>query len=227
MSNILDKLDDYNNLYEFVKSEISSYHFNKWTDDTDERDIKYRTFKIQTNFKHLIDNFKGTPGTDPDLTRPTTKKHYDLWKQIGYDSQSTFGCRQDLIKTKTDFGTKLADILGLEHPQIVMTEQCVGQNIPMHMDVNASASDAGFGIKDTIDRGIRIILFVTDWEPGQVFMMGNRTLSQWRAGETLYWPVTKYPHGTYNGSHKTCYRIRISGLSTKKFYDTIKNDITI
>ena len=156
-----------------------------------------------------------------------TKKHYDLWKQIGYDSQSTFGCRQDLIKTKTDFGTKLADILGLEHPQIVMTEQCVGQNIPMHMDVNASASDAGFGINDTIDRGIRIILFVTDWEPGQVFMMGNRTLSQWRAGETLYWPVTKYPHGTYNGSHKTCYRIRISGLSTKKFHDTIKNDITI
>ena len=72
MSNILDKLDDYNNLYEFVKSEISSYHFNKWTDDTGERDIKYRTFKIQTNFKDLIDNFKGTPGTDPDLTRPTT-----------------------------------------------------------------------------------------------------------------------------------------------------------
>jgi hypothetical protein len=108
-----------------------------------------------------------------------------------------------------------------------MTEQRVGQNIPMHMDVNASASDAGFGIEDTIERGIRIILFVTDWEPGQVFMMGNRTLSQWRAGETLYWPVTKYPHGTYNGSHKICYRIRISGLATKKFYQTIKNDITI
>ena len=132
-----------------------------------------------------------------------------------------------MIKTKTDFGIKLADILGLEYPQIVMTEQCVGQNIPMHMDVNASASDAGFSIQDTIDRGIRIILFVTDWEPGQVFMMGNRTISQWRSGETLYWPVTKYPHGTYNGSHKTCYRIRISGLSTQKFYDTIKNDITI
>ena len=95
------------------------------------------------------------------------------------------------------------------------------------MDVNASASDAGFTLEDTIKRGVRIIVFVTDWEPGQVFMMGNRTLSQWRAGETLYWPVTKYPHGTYNGSHKTCYRIRISGLSTKKFYDTIKNDITI
>ena len=54
MSNILDKLDDYNNLYEFVKSEISSYHFNKWTDDTDERDIKYRTFKIQKTFVQSV-----------------------------------------------------------------------------------------------------------------------------------------------------------------------------
>ena len=227
MSNVLDKLDQYDNLYNFVKCEISQYHFDKWKDDNNEHDMKYKTFRIMTNFEDLIKNFQGTPGTDPDLTRPTTKKHYDLWNQIGYDSKSTFGRRQDLIKTKTHFGTKLADILGLDYPQIVMTEQRVGQNIPMHMDVNASASDAGFGIEDTIERGIRIILFVTDWEPGQVFMMGNRTLSQWRAGETLYWPVTKYPHGTYNGSHKICYRIRISGLATKKFYQTIKNDITI
>ena len=179
MSEVLDKLDNYANLYDFVKGEISSYHFDKWKNDVDEKDMKYKTFRINTDFGYLIENFKGTPGTDPDLTRPTTKKHYDLWKQIGYDSKSTFGRRQDLIKTKTDFGIKLADILGLEYPQIVMTEQCVGQNIPMHMDVNASASDAGFSIQDTIDRGIRIILFVTDWEPGQVFMMGNRTLSQW------------------------------------------------
>tara|TARA_A100001391_G_C5076498_1_gene279301 strand:+ start:1936 stop:2619 length:684 start_codon:yes stop_codon:yes gene_type:complete len=227
MSNVLDKLDEYDNLYNFVKCEISQYHFDKWKDDNNEHDMKYKTFRIMTNFEDLIKNFQGTPGTDPDLTRPTTKKHYDLWNQIGYDSKSTFGRRQDLIKTKTHFGTTLADILGLDYPQIVMTEQRVGQNIPMHMDVNASASDAGFGIEDTIERGIRIILFVTDWEPGQVFMMGNRTLSQWRAGETLYWPVTKYPHGTYNGSHKICYRIRISGLATKKFYQTIKNDITI
>ena len=227
MSNVLDKLDEYDNLYNFVKCEISQYHFDKWKDDNNEHDMKYKTFRIMTNFEDLIENFQGTPGTDPDLTRPTTKKHYDLWNQIGYDSKSTFGRRQDLIKTKTHFGTTLADILGLDYPQIVMTEQRVGQNIPMHMDVNASASDAGFGIEDTIERGIRIILFVTDWEPGQVFMMGNRTLSQWRAGETLYWPVTKYPHGTYNGSHKICYRIRISGLATKKFYQTIKNDITI
>mgnify|MGYP003122408706 FL=1 len=227
MSNVLDRLDDYDNLYNFVKSEISSYHFDKWKDDTNEQDIRFQTFKITTDFDYLIKNFKGTPGTDPDLTRPTTKKHYDLWNQIGYDSKSTFGRRQDLIKTKTYFGTKLADILGLEYPQIIMTEQCVGQNIPMHMDVNASASDAGFGIQDTIDRGVRIILFVTDWEPGQVFMMGNRTLGQWHAGDTLYWPVTKYPHGTYNGSHNSCYRIRISGLATEKFYQTIKDDITI
>ena len=224
---MLDKLHQYKNLYDFVKSEISDYHFDKWRDDSQEQDINYQKFKIHTDWQKLIDNFQGVPGTGPDLTRPTTKAHYDLWKQIGYDSKSTFGRRQDLLKTKTDIGQSLASTLGLLYPQIVMTEQCVGQNIPMHMDVNASASDAGFTLEDTIKRGVRIIVFVTDWEPGQVFMMGTRTITQWRAGDTLYWPVTKYPHGTYNGSHNTCYRIRISGLATDEFYERIQHDITI
>lgn len=224
---MLDKLDQYNNLYDFVKQEISDYHFDKWRDDTNEKEIYYKKFKLHADWNQLIANFQGVPGTDPDLSRPTTKKHYDLWKQIGYDSKSTFGRRQDLLKTKTDIGHKLSTQLGLLFPQIVMTEQCVGQNIPMHMDVNASASDAGFTLEDTIKRGVRIIVFVTDWEPGQVFMMGTRTITQWRAGDTLYWPVTKYPHGTYNGSHHTCYRIRISGLATDEFHEKIKNDITI
>ena len=227
MSSVLDRLEHYDNLYNFVKEEISDYHFDKWRDDSNEKDINFQKFHIHTDWQKLVDNFAGTPGTDPDLTRPTTKKHYDLWKQIGYNSQTTFGRKQDLLKTKTDFGLKLASTLGLEFPQIVMTEQAVGQNIPMHMDVNASASDAGFTIEDTIKRGIRIIVFVTDWDPGQIFMMGNRVITQWHAGNTLYWPVTKYPHGTYNGSHKPCYRIRISGLATSCFYKQIENDITI
>jgi len=227
MSNVLDRLDQYDNLYNFVKNEISEYHFDKWRDDSHEQDINFDRFKIIADWQKLVNEFDGTPGTDPDLTRPTTRKHYDLWKQIGYDSKSTFGRRQDLLKTKTEFGLKLASVLGLEFPQIVMTEQAVGQNIPMHMDVNASASDAGFTMDDTIKRGVRIIVFVTDWEPGQVFMMGNRVITQWHAGNTLFWPVTKYPHGTYNGSHQSCYRIRISGLATEHFYKVIQNDITI
>lgn len=227
MSDVLDRLDQYDNLYNFVKNEISEYHFDKWRDDSHEQDINFDRFNIITDWQKLVTEFDGTPGTDPDLTRPTTRKHYDLWKQIGYDSKSTFGRRQDLLKTKTEFGLKLASMLGLEFPQIVMTEQAVGQNIPMHMDVNASASDAGFTMDDTIKRGIRIIVFVTDWEPGQVFMMGNRVITQWHAGNTLFWPVTKYPHGTYNGSHQSCYRIRISGLATEHFYKVIQNDITI
>lgn len=224
---MLENLEKYRNLYDFVKEEISDYHFDKWRDDTHEKDINFNKFKIITDWQKLVNEFDGIPGTDPDLTRPTTRKHYDLWKQIGYDSKSTFGRRQDLLKTKTEFGLRLASVLGLEFPQIVMTEQAVGQNIPMHMDVNASASDAGFTMDDTIKRGVRIIVFVTDWEPGQVFMMGNRVMTQWHAGNTLFWPVTKYPHGTYNGSHESCYRIRISGLATEHFYKVIQNDITI
>ena len=224
---MLKKLVMYKNLYEFVKEEISDYHFDKWRDDTHEKDINFNKFKIKTDWQKLINNFEGEQGPDPDLSRPTTKKLYDLWDQIGYDSGSKFGRRQDLIKTKNEFGIKLADSLGLEYPQVIMTEQKVGQNIPMHMDINASASDAGFTIEDTQDKGIRIIVFVTDWNPGQIFMMGNRTITQWHAGDTLFWPVTKYPHSTYNGSHHTSYRIRISGLTTKKFYQVVQNDITV
>ena len=41
MSEVLDKLDNYANLYDFVKGEISSYHFDKWKNDVDEKDMKY------------------------------------------------------------------------------------------------------------------------------------------------------------------------------------------
>ena len=80
---MLDKLHQYKNLYDFVKSEISDYHFDKWRDDSQEQDINYQKFKIHTDWQKLIDNFQGVPGTDPDLTRPTQKHTMIFGNRLG------------------------------------------------------------------------------------------------------------------------------------------------
>jgi hypothetical protein len=108
-----------------------------------------------------------------------------------------------------------------ETPQVQITEQKPGQYVPYHMDIMAST---GIESKKVVERGYRVIVFLTDWLPGEFMIWGTTVIQKWKAGHILAWPALKYPHSTANASHHTGYRMRWSGLVTDDFHKWINND---
>ena len=111
-----------------------------------------------------------------------------------------------------------------EKKQIFITEQKSCHYIPYHLDILASS---GLDAKKVIKNGYRMLIFLTDWWPGEFMIWGNTNITGWKAGWILAWPALKYPHGTANISHHTGYRVRISALAGDTFHDWIKDPAII
>ena len=108
-----------------------------------------------------------------------------------------------------------------EKVQSVLAEQKPGQYIPYHCDVLASS---GIEAQKVVKNGYRIIVFLTDWMPGEFMMWGTTTIQKWKAGWILAWPAMKYPHCSANASHHAGYRLRCSGLATEETLAWVNRD---
>ena len=204
-------------LFDFAKTQ-KLYHFD--IDKEDDDDIIFKP-KFKCNWTHELDNFKPRP-TDFNLDREYTRMQVEEWLNLRYDV-SKF-----LQKMSPDDTVPILQKLGAsipmdknETPQVQITEQKPGQYVPYHMDIMAST---GIESKKVVERGYRVIVFLTDWLPGEFMIWGTTVIQKWKAGHILAWPALKYPHSTANASHHTGYRMRWSGLVTDDFHKWINND---
>ena len=68
----------------------------------------------------------------------------------------------------------------------------------------------------------RFLVFLADWEPGQIFQFGNHIHTQWKAGEVVTWEWSTLPHATWNGSWRKRPALQITGTATAKTWQKIK-----
>ena len=68
----------------------------------------------------------------------------------------------------------------------------------------------------------RFLVFLADWEPGQIFQFGNHIHTQWKTGEVVTWEWSTLPHATWNGSWKKRPALQITGTATAKTWNKIK-----
>lgn len=63
---------------------------------------------------------------------------------------------------------------------------------------------------------IRIMIQLTDWQPGQFWEYGNYHWNQWRAGDvtTFDWP--NIPHSTANAGYDSRVTLQLTGIQTEK-----------
>ena len=156
-------------LFEFAKKQ-KLYHFD--LDKPDDNDIIFKP-KFKCNWTHELDNFKPRP-TDFNLEREHTRMQVEEWLNLRYDVGKFL---QKMIPDDTvPLLKKLGDSVPLdknETLQIQITEQKPGQYIPYHMDVMAST---GIDAQKVIDRGYRVIVFLTDWLPGEFMIWGTTVI---------------------------------------------------
>lgn len=99
--------------------------------------------------------------------------------------------------------TAISDILGLEDPMIKFHNQKTGQMLVYHIDNFAARAERENSFKltdlDTDPEQIRrFIIMLADWQPGQIWQIGNATWTQWSAGDCITWEWQDIPHATCN-----------------------------
>jgi hypothetical protein len=66
---------------------------------------------------------------------------------------------------------------------------------------------------------IRIMIQLTDWQPGQFWEYGNYHWNQWRAGDVSTFDWANIPHSTANAGHHPRVTLQLTGIRTKQTDD--------
>jgi hypothetical protein len=63
---------------------------------------------------------------------------------------------------------------------------------------------------------MRIMIQLTDWQPGQFWEYGNHHYNQWRAGEVTTFDWANIPHSTANAGFNPRVTFQITGIKTEQ-----------
>tara|TARA_B100000900_G_C20598440_1_gene724449 strand:- start:1835 stop:2524 length:690 start_codon:yes stop_codon:yes gene_type:complete len=205
-------------LFEFAKSQ-NLYHFDPDKPDDDDLILKP---KFKGDWTKDVENFR-SEHFNYSMEKEHMRMQHEEWNNLRYDV-SRFLTKMHVNPETQPMLEKMRKHIPLDperNIQVQMTCQQPGQYIPYHMDVLTST---GLQPKEVVERGRRIIVFLTDWLPGEFMVWGNTSISHWKAGWILTYPALKYPHATANSSHHAGYRLRCSGATTQETLDWINSD---
>jgi hypothetical protein len=65
----------------------------------------------------------------------------------------------------------------------------------------------------TTETIVRIVVMLENWQPGQIILIGNKSYSDWSAGDYFYWE-NDTKHSFYNMSLVNRYALQLTGIKT-------------
>jgi hypothetical protein len=75
---------------------------------------------------------------------------------------------------------------------------------------------------------MRVMIQLTDWQPGQFWEYGNYHYRQWQAGDVTTFDWANIPHSTANAGHHPRVTFQLTGViteHTQKYLQTLKNTV--
>ena len=72
---------------------------------------------------------------------------------------------------------------------------------------------------DHPEQVMRIMIQLTDWQPGQFWQYGNYCYSQWRAGDVTTFDWANIPHATANAGFNPRVTLQLTGIRTAATMD--------
>jgi hypothetical protein len=70
---------------------------------------------------------------------------------------------------------------------------------------------------------MRVMIQLTDWQPGQFWEYGNYHWNQWRAGDVTTFDWENMPHSTANAGYSPRVTFQLTGIKTDKTMDFLAN----
>lgn len=198
----------------------SKYHFDNFKNDSqqDKVDILGNIiYDFKNDVKEIIQTAKPstwrTRGENPNV-RPESEyqaEEYDL-EQTGYGKDYVIS---NLTYQITPTLTKISDLFGFNNCTNRLHVQMPGQVWNLHIDkLNKYNPDYPESI-------MRVMIQLTDWEPGHFWSYGNYMHKQWRAGEVTTFDWQNIPHSTANAGHNPRVTFQITGVITERTIEFI------
>lgn len=140
------------------------------------------------------------------------QEEYDL-EQFGYGKDYVVS---DLTWDVPETFNKINLWFGMDNSRMRLHVQRPGQVWNLHLDKleKWNPSDPS--------QVMRIMIALTDWEPGHFFSYGNYVYSQWRAGDVTTFDWQNIPHATANAGHVPRATLQITGVVTEKTRDFLR-----
>lgn len=198
-----------------VSKQKSTYHFDPKRTDT-ARDViqKLRSFTPTPEWapavQSIIDQAKpatwatrGYKGEGKDIPpEDLASEEYDLTRH---------GMAADLPITHLTWSVPpvfkaIADEFELSDAMIRMHVQHPGEIWNLHLDKLSK------WCPEDPSKVTRIMVQLTDWQPGQFWEFGNYHWNQWRAGDTVSFDWQNMPHCTANAGHYPRVTMQITGV---------------
>lgn len=135
----------------------------------------------------------------------------DYFKSVGFDYD-----RYPVVHKTKDFGPKMRkmiDSFGFANPQwhTVHVQQC-GSVFPWHIDIFHRRS--AMSVQDQ-SKILRVVIHLTDWEPGHFYGYGNYQHWGWKAGDFHTFDHANTPHYTANAALTPRVIMLLTGIRTE------------
>jgi hypothetical protein len=201
--------DKYESNYEYIKDNFSSYHFDKWKKEE------------EGEWWHQLGRFELDPSIDEMLPWLIEKS-----KEVGWNDLSKIGAHpgfpggisplhsqeeHDRLASGvvTDFVQmvpepdmvhipalqKMGEYWKFKRLRTRVHVQFPGQLFSTHVDKLWHRNPLA------PHKMCRMVIFLQDYEPGQVMVYGNSVLTQWRKGDVHIFDTLNIPHSTANMSY--------------------------
>ena len=205
--------------------EKSKYHF-----DYTRRDAPGEWFqplgKFSGDWQDDLTSYMQS-GSKP-ITWRTRKESPHYLNKDGTYEQSTMLEQEELDLEKAGFGKDLVltdvvekeeltpvfqrmyEYFGLENPWVRLHLQHPGQMFNLHID---KLYDRSPGDPSQV---ARLVVNLTDWEPGQFYAYGTHNMSHWKAGDVHIFDWANIPHATANCSRVIRPTMIMTGTKTAR-----------
>lgn len=195
----------------------SDYHFNPGTKDNPMDVMQYLGYV--------------TPTWTSDIEDIVTNAKPATWATRGYKGEGIEAPREDLAMEEYDLTShgmskdlpithlnwripeslqRLSDEFSLADCMNRIHVQMPGEVWNLHIDkLYKWAPDNPASV-------MRIMIQLTDWQPGQFWEYGNHHYNQWRAGEVTTFDWANIPHSTANAGFNPRVTFQITGIKTEQ-----------
>jgi hypothetical protein len=210
--------------------EQSRWHFDTTIDESrPANDLLRKNFvKFKGDWQPEIDNAVFDREPPMDLTEFLTVGSVQESLELNVDYKSNLSTRSIV---KADSGHpklwKIIKELGIEDPFAMIYKQKPGQINWLHLDRVCC--------HDTIDRSgidsyeleqdndlVRVLVALEDWQWGHFAQMGNHLWHQWSAGDIVWFDWQNLPHCTANAGHLDRHFLKITGRTSNRFKELLK-----
>jgi hypothetical protein len=198
----------------------SNYHFDPAQKDSPKDVVTY--------LGHI------TPTWDNDLENIIGGAKPATWATRGYKGEGIEAPPEELAKEEYDLTAngmstdlpithlnwklppslqKISDSFGLDKCMNRIHIQQPGEVWNLHIDKLSK-----WALEDP-DSIMRVMIQLTDWQPGQFWEYGNYHYNQWRAGDVTTFDWQNIPHSTANAGYHPRVTLQLTGIRTAKTLD--------